>query len=963
MHALQVNMTRPKAPHLHDDVLRLIIGWLNPQSLRDRTTLVRCLRASTSLLELSAPILWSTHAVLSNRTGIEGRPTGGRCDIGTVIGALEELNRSKERGTGGDARLRWRWRIYIGAVKSLRILPRGSEGTPFIMAASVAPWVGTLDELVLQVVDADMGDDRGDWQHWLEARWSSDEVPKALTLLDAGWCSAEAKRYACHKAVKELSLVNIRSRLLDKILAERQGELDAIRVAWLPMTTNQHVRIMEILRNYKLKNVGSLTTIELTSQGTMTDIPDGLPVTSLDVGMNVARPISFSMAAARGSLRTLRIRDSDVMVPWPTRWLVQLDVLRTITIDMPRIHQDALLRSMHGMRYLRSVTLNLRNANTTLVLQLQALADANPKLTELNLSGPCTEFDTGFDPVVKALPRLKTLQIELTGNTGRVSLPLGLRKLVLRGMALEVDCSLVESEGLPDLEYARLIGVTVEDASGACNNAYFVKILPKAPAEANAKDDILDKMQVVDAEPTLIYNHLSHRASRACKACQEAHLVCDDQRPCSRCVKKDMASQCVDGQKKRAKYLEDNQPGSATADSSPHGGALPQHHRPQLPQQLPQDMATLSDPNGAGGPDFLRQGEHPDFADPLFRQKPDVPANPDAIQSNAASGQLIETNGHHGLHHNHHHQQQQLQQHQHQQSQQQHQQQSQQQPPIPTFGSEVVNLEYSFLSNLLASVTSPDYMGELVHPTSSAQQQQHHQQQQQALLNHQQQPLSQQLGAQGDHGHHHGGHGHQHHHTSAHHQHAIGAHSPTILVGAAASEVYSKVTRPYDYREGFHYLVRYVKERMGMDDVLRICKALAQFRPSFMAQIMNLSEEDLLFMEKCFQRTVMEFDKLIGFSGTPTVVWRRTGEIALVGKEFSLLTQWPREKLLGTRTYIYELMDTSSVVEYWEKFSMIAFDNSQQSCTLSATLLSPTNLPVRCAFCFTIKRDIFDVPL
>ena len=50
-----------------------------------------------------------------------------------------------------------------------------------------------------------------------------------------------------------------------------------------------------------------------------------------------------------------------------------------------------------------------------------------------------------------------------------------------------------------------------------------------------------------------------------------------------------------------------------------------------------------------------------------------------------------------------------------------------------------------------------------------------------------------------------------------------------------------------------------------------------------------------------------EYEKLISFSGTPTVVWRRTGEICLVGKEFSLLTQWQRDVLLGKKTYIYEV--------------------------------------------------------
>jgi len=41
-----------------------------------------------------------------------------------------------------------------------------------------------------------------------------------------------------------------------------------------------------------------------------------------------------------------------------------------------------------------------------------------------------------------------------------------------------------------------------------------------------------------------------------------------------------------------------------------------------------------------------------------------------------------------------------------------------------------------------------------------------------------------------------------------------------------------------------------------------------------------------------------ELEKLISFSGTPTCVWRRTGEICLVGDEFCLLTEWSKEELL-----------------------------------------------------------------
>ena len=56
----------------------------------------------------------------------------------------------------------------------------------------------------------------------------------------------------------------------------------------------------------------------------------------------------------------------------------------------------------------------------------------------------------------------------------------------------------------------------------------------------------------------------------------------------------------------------------------------------------------------------------------------------------------------------------------------------------------------------------------------------------------------------------------------------------------------------------------------------------------------------------CFQ----ELDKLVSFSGTPTVAWRRTGEICLVGPEFCMLSGWEKEDLTGPgrRKYIYEVI-------------------------------------------------------
>lgn len=55
---------------------------------------------------------------------------------------------------------------------------------------------------------------------------------------------------------------------------------------------------------------------------------------------------------------------------------------------------------------------------------------------------------------------------------------------------------------------------------------------------------------------------------------------------------------------------------------------------------------------------------------------------------------------------------------------------------------------------------------------------------------------------------------------------------------------------------------------------------------------------------------------MISYSGTPTAVWRRTGEICVVGDEFASLTGWNRADLLGTNgtkgKFIYELLDRGS---------------------------------------------------
>lgn len=73
-----------------------------------------------------------------------------------------------------------------------------------------------------------------------------------------------------------------------------------------------------------------------------------------------------------------------------------------------------------------------------------------------------------------------------------------------------------------------------------------------------------------------------------------------------------------------------------------------------------------------------------------------------------------------------------------------------------------------------------------------------------------------------------------------------------------------------------------------------------------------------------------------------------------------MLTGWTRDMLLGRR--IYEFWDKGSTLEYWEKFASHAFENTSQSIVAKVVLERPDGTSVPCAACFSIKRNVFDLP-
>jgi hypothetical protein len=277
------------------------------------------------------------------------------------------------------------------------------------------------------------------------------------------------------------------------------------------------------------------------------------------------------------------------------------------------------------------------------------------------------------------------------------------------------------------------------------------------------------------------------------------------------------------------------------------------------------------------------------------------------------------------------------------------------------------------------------------------------------------------------------------------------------------SSIYDTIHEPYSYTTGFHSLTAFLQRRFSANKTLRIAKSLASIRPSFISCTKTLNRQDLIFMEKCFQRTLFEYEEFMLNCCTPTLVCRRTGEVAAVNKEFTLLTGWKKDVLLGKEAnlninagksnssessssisgsignasnrpglvtprmrplsladgkearpqpvFLAELLDDDSVIEFYEDFARLAFGDSRGSVTTRCKLLKyqskvgELSLPevskegsrtgktepsggigglgnrvrdidgehgigrlerdgkMDCSYCWTVKRDVFDIPM
>ncbi|BGP30704.1 Transcription factor [Rhodotorula toruloides] len=186
--------------------------------------------------------------------------------------------------------------------------------------------------------------------------------------------------------------------------------------------------------------------------------------------------------------------------------------------------------------------------------------------------------------------------------------------------------------------------------------------------------------------------------------------------------------------------------------------------------------------------------------------------------------------------------------------------------------------------------------------------------------------------------------------------------------------------KPYNHVAGYTRLMKWMADNMSASSRQRTLHTLSEFRPTFRAIASGLTDLDLVFIEEAFERLLLDYDRVFSSMGIPACLWRRTGEIYKGNKEFAALVGVPIEHLQGGKLAIYELMAEESAVNYWEKYGNIAFDASQKAVLTSCVLINQSVLSrkrkkagankakvledamVNACFSFTIRRDSYSIP-
>ncbi|KAG9248180.1 transcription factor Zn cluster transcription factor-like protein Rds2 [Calycina marina] len=172
--------------------------------------------------------------------------------------------------------------------------------------------------------------------------------------------------------------------------------------------------------------------------------------------------------------------------------------------------------------------------------------------------------------------------------------------------------------------------------------------------------------------------------------------------------------------------------------------------------------------------------------------------------------------------------------------------------------------------------------------------------------------------------------------------------------------------KPFNYVKGYHRLSAYLDGHMPAAGKQKILRQLDRFRPKFREKVQALTDIELIYVEMWFERSLMECDRIFASMAVPACCWRRTGEIFRGNKEMAELIHVPIEKLRDGKIALHEILAEESLVNYWEKFGAIAFDQTQKALLTSCSLKNPDDQSkdptIKCCFSFAIRRDDHKIP-
>jgi hypothetical protein len=111
--------------------------------------------------------------------------------------------------------------------------------------------------------------------------------------------------------------------------------------------------------------------------------------------------------------------------------------------------------------------------------------------------------------------------------------------------------------------------------------------------------------------------------------------------------------------------------------------------------------------------------------------------------------------------------------------------------------------------------------------------------------------------------------------------------------------IYQGIKKPYDYVKGWHRLFQLCHKKFTKGLLPQAQEYMKLYRPILLSVREEMNTDDLIHQEMGLQRNLMTLQEHFTEVGTPFLICRRSGEVVGCNKEFTILTGWRREVLLG----------------------------------------------------------------